>query len=176
MSDHYSSVGYPKPTGDENKLPPATTLDDVVDSTAGSGRLAVTTVGAAAVAALAAGATTARIASMCAAPIPEQVACPAFTVGAASLAMGTLKVTECVVESTRTLAQASALTIPVTDMVAGQLYAVSCYALTLGYALTVVSATVTLATFEASLTKPKMHVFFFDGVALVYDHTEFLEA
>jgi hypothetical protein len=106
---------------------------------------------------------------------PERVACPAFTAGAASLAMGTSKVTECVVESTRTLTQASALTIPVTDMVAGQLYAVSCYALALGYALTVVSATVTLATFEAALTKPKMHVFFFDGVALFYDHTEFVK-
>ena len=112
---------------------------------------------------------------MCAAPIPEQVACPTFTAGAASLAMGTNKVTECVVESTRTLAQAWALTIPVTDMVAGQLYAVTCYALTLGYALTVASAAVTLATFEASLTKPKMHVFFFDGVALIYDHTEFVK-
>lgn len=128
-----------------------------------------------AVAALADGATTARITAMCAAPIPEQVACPAFTAGAASLAMGTSKVAECVVESSRTLSQASVLTIPVTDMVAGQLYAVTCYALTLGYALTVVSAGVTLATFEASLTKPKMHVFFFDGVALVYDHAEFVK-
>jgi hypothetical protein len=136
----------------------------------------VTPAARAAAEALAAGATPTRIGAICAAPIPAQVACPAFTAGDASLAMGTLKATECVVESTRTLSQASALTIPVTDMVAGQLYAVSCYALALGYALTVVSATVTLATFDAALTKPKMHVFFFDGVALVYDHTEFLEA
>lgn len=117
--------------------------------------------------------TDAQLSTIYAATRPQQVACPVFVDGAASIALGTGKHSECVVEATRTLAQASALDLPITNMVAGHMFAVTCKALTLGYVLSITSAGVTLKTFESSLTRAKTHYFFFDGLALYYDQSNF---
>jgi len=113
--------------------------------------------------------TTTKITALSGAPVPTRVACPAFAEGAASIALASTKSTECVIEAARTLGAPSTLTLATTSMVAGELYMVTCYALSLGQVLTVASAGITLATFAASLTVPKQHSFFFDGVVLFYD-------
>ena len=124
-----------------------------------------------AVAALAAGATPAQIATICAQPTLKQVACPAFTAGAASLAMGTAKASECVVEASRALAQASALTLATTDAVQGFFY-VTVMALSLGYVLTIANGGAgggNLTTVPTSMTVPRTLCFFFDGTNFYYD-------
>ena len=120
--------------------------------------------------------TDAQLATIYAETRNAQVACPAFTAGAASLAMGTGKYSECVIESARTLSAPSTLTLTTTDMEAGQMFKVTCKALTLGQVLTITSASVNLATFAASLTRARAHYFFFDGATLFYDHTDYAGA
>lgn len=126
---------------------------------------------ASAVAALAAGATPTQIASICAQPTLKQVACPAFTAGAATLAMGTAKASECVVESARALAQASTLTLSTTDAVQGFFY-ITVRALALGYVLTIANGGAgggNLTTVPASMTVPRVLCLFFDGTNFFYD-------
>ena len=126
---------------------------------------------ASAVAALAAGATPTQIANICAQPTLKQVACPAFIAGAASLAMGTAKASECVITSARTLAADSTLTLAATDAAQG-LYYVTVRALSLGYVLTIANGGAgggNLTTVPTSMTVPRTLCFFFDGTNFYYD-------
>lgn len=96
----------------------------------------------------------------------RNTACPAFSAGAASVAPGTLKVSEIIVDTDRTLAENSALTISATDAETGDFVLVTCRALTLGYTLAINNGGPglgTLVTIPVSLTVPKSWLIYCNG-------------
>lgn len=110
--------------------------------------------------------TDAQAALIVAAPTLRQAACPAFSAGAATVAPGTLKASEILVAEDRTLAQNSVLTLSATDAVSGELVAVTCRALTLGYTLTIKNggpAADNMDVIPAALAASRSYMYYFDG-------------
>ena len=109
---------------------------------------------------------------------PKTGVVPAFAAGAASVAPGTDNAIRYVVEATRTLAQASAITLATTGAPVVGNKLVLCKALALGYPLAVVNGgplAGTVATIEASLTVPKGAMLWWDGTNYSFNgyvHTE----
>jgi hypothetical protein len=98
--------------------------------------------------------------------VPATGTVPAFVANAATIAPGTDLASRYAIESARTLAAAAALTISTagTPVVGNKI--IACYALALGYVLSVVNGgplANTLGAFPASLTKPRGIVVYWDG-------------
>lgn len=90
----------------------------------------------------------------------------AFTAGAASIAPGTDLCSRYPIAAGRTLSQASALTLATTGTPVVGNKLIVCYALALGYTLSIVNGgplANTLGTFEATLTKARGLVVYWDG-------------
>jgi hypothetical protein len=90
---------------------------------------------------------------------------PAFVANAASIAPGTDKASKYPIESTRTAPEPATLTVAITGASATDEVIVSCRALALGYAVSVVNggSSNTIVTIPASLTKPRGYMLWFDG-------------
>jgi hypothetical protein len=90
----------------------------------------------------------------------------AFTAGAASIAPGTDKASRYPIAAARTLSQASALTLTTANSPVVGNKIIACYALSLGYVLSIVNGgplANTLATFGATLPNPLGVVVYWDG-------------
>jgi hypothetical protein len=96
---------------------------------------------------------------------PAQGTVPAFVTGAASIAPGTDKASQYNIEPSRILAQASALTIASTGTPVIGPKLIACYALALGYTLSIVNGpgANTIGTFASTLTKPSGLIVKWDG-------------
>ena len=89
-----------------------------------------------------------------------------FTAGAASIAPGTDQASRYPIAAARTLSQASALTLTTAGPPVVGNKIIACYALALGYVLSVVNGgplANTLATFGSTLPKPQGVVVYWDG-------------
>ena len=98
--------------------------------------------------------------------IPTSGVVGAFTAGAASIAPGTDQASRYPIAAARTLSQASALTLATTNSPVVGNKLIACYALALGYVLSIVNGgplANTLATFGATLPKPQGVVVYWDG-------------
>ena len=98
--------------------------------------------------------------------IPASGVVGAFTAGAASIAPGTDNASRYPIAAARTLSQASALTLTTTGTPVVGNKIIACYALSLGYVLSIVNGgplANTLGTFAATLTNPLGLVVYWDG-------------
>ena len=98
--------------------------------------------------------------------VPASGVVGAFTAGAASIAPGTDKASRYPIAAARTLSQASALTLATTGSPVVGNKIIACYALALGYVLSIVNGgplANTLATFGATLPNPLGVVVYWDG-------------
>ena len=98
---------------------------------------------------------------------------PAFVANAASIAPGTDLASAYAIESTRTVAAASALTLATTGLTSRACDVfLTCKALALGYVVSVVNggpAAGTISTFAASLTKPEVMKVWWDGTNFIFN-------
>ena len=96
---------------------------------------------------------------------PEQGTVPVFVTGAASIAPGTDKASQYNIGPSITLTQASALTIASTGTPVIGPKLIACYALALGYTLSIVNGpgANTIGTFASTLTKPSGLIVKWDG-------------
>jgi hypothetical protein len=104
--------------------------------------------------------------------IPDSGVVGAFTAGAASIAPGTDQVSRYPIAAARTLSQASALTLATTGTPVVGNKIIACYALSLGYPLSIVNGgplANTLATFTATLTKPQGVIVYWDGTNYIFN-------
>lgn len=104
-------------------------------------------------------------------PLAASGVVPAFVAGAASIAPGTDELCEYVLTEDRTLAAASVLTLTTTGTPVLGDKMISCYALALGYALSVANGggtPATIGTIPASLTKPLALVVRWDGTDFTF--------
>jgi hypothetical protein len=98
--------------------------------------------------------------------IPASGVVGTFTAGAASIAPGTDHASRYPIAAARTLSQASALTLATTGSPVVGNKIIACYALSLGYVLSIVNGgplANTLATFGATLPNPLGVVVYWDG-------------
>jgi len=98
--------------------------------------------------------------------LPASGVVPAFVANAATIAPGTDKASRYPIEAARTLAAGAALTLSTADTPVIGNKLIACYALALGQTLSIVNGgplANTLGTFEASLTKPRGLVVYWDG-------------
>ena len=98
--------------------------------------------------------------------VPASGVVGTFTAGAASIAPGTNKASRYPIAAARTLSQASALTLATTGSPVVGNKIIACYALSLGYVLSIVNGgplANTLATFGATLPNPLGVVAYWDG-------------
>ena len=98
--------------------------------------------------------------------VPASGVVGAFTAGAASIAPGTDKASRYPIAAARTLSQASALALSTADFPVVGNKIIACYALSLGYVLSIVNGgplANTLATFGATLPNPLGVVVYWDG-------------
>ena len=98
--------------------------------------------------------------------VPASGVVGTFTAGAASIAPGTDHASRYPIAAARTLSQASALTLATTGSPVVGNKIIACYALSLGYVLSIVNGgplANTLATFGATLPNPLGVVVYWDG-------------
>ena len=104
--------------------------------------------------------------------VPDSGVVGTFTAGAASIAPGTDQVSRYPIAAARTLSQASALTLATTGTPVVGNKIIACYALALGYTLSIVNGgplANTLATFGATLPKPQGVIVYWDGTNYIFN-------